>query len=69
MSEALSCVDNTCPKEFLWKVLKQIIIRIILVPISITQYSTYIESVNKPPILLKAVVYKPTKIQKKFFYF
>lgn len=21
MSEALSCVDNTCPKEFLWKVL------------------------------------------------
>lgn len=24
MSEALSCVDNTCPKEFLWKVLKNI---------------------------------------------
>lgn len=21
MSEALSCVDNTCPKEFLWKVI------------------------------------------------
>jgi len=36
MSEALSCVDNTCPKEFLWKVLIEIFLIKLLYRLSIS---------------------------------